>query len=113
MKCKLYENILDTVGDTPMVKLNRVTKDIQSNIFAKLEFFNPTGSSKDRIAKYLVEKAIVKGNIKKGTPLIEKTSGNTGIALAMVAAQKECQLKVVLKDYIVQEKISQLNTMVT
>lgn len=111
MKCKLYDNILDTVGHTPIVKLNKVTKDIQSNIYAKLEFFNPTGSSKDRIAKHLVEKALERGSIKKGQALIEKSSGNTGIALAMAASQNECKLKVVLKDYIAQEKITLLEAM--
>lgn len=80
------QNILDTIGNTPIIKLQKVAKNIQSEIYVKLEFMNPGGSIKDRIGKYMLEKAIKRGELKPGGTIIEGTSGNTGVGLAMYAA---------------------------
>ena len=104
----VYENILDVVGNTPMVKLQKITAGNGINIFAKLEFMNPMGSVKDRAAKYMIEKAEADGRIKNGQLIIENSSGNTALGLAMVAIQKGYRLKVVVRDRISVEKINQL-----
>ena len=85
---KIYNNIVETVGRTPLVKLNRVTEGLDATIALKCEFFNPLGSVKDRIGMAMIEDAEKRGVLKKGTTIIEPTSGNTGIALAFVAAAK-------------------------
>ena len=84
----VYEKITDLVGGTPIVKLNNYSKEkgLESNILAKLEYFNPAGSVKDRIAKSIIEDALEKGKVNKDTVIIEPTSGNTGIGLSSVAA---------------------------
>lgn len=107
----VYENILDVVGNTPMVKLQKVTAGIRSEIFAKLEFMNPMGSVKDRAAKYMIEKAEEDGRIKGGQLIIENSSGNTALGLALVAIQKGYRLKVVVRDRISKEKIHQLEAL--
>jgi cysteine synthase len=83
-----YESILDTIGHTPMVKLNRLAKSLKPTILAKLEFMNPGGSIKDRIALSMIEHAEKNGLIKPGGTIIEWTAGNTGIGLALVANVK-------------------------
>jgi cysteine synthase A len=88
----IYNNIVETVGRTPLVKLNRVTEGLPATIALKCEFFNPLGSVKDRIGMAMIEDAEAKGLITKDTVLVEPTSGNTGIALAFVAAAKGYQL---------------------
>jgi cysteine synthase len=85
---RIYNNIVETVGHTPLVKLNKVTAGVDATILLKCEFFNPLGSVKDRIGMAMIEDAEKKGILKKGTTIIEPTSGNTGIALAFVAAAK-------------------------
>ncbi len=85
---KLYNNIVETVGRTPLVKLNRVTAGLDATIALKCEFFNPLGSVKDRIGMAMIEDAEQSGVLTKDTVIIEPTSGNTGIALAFVAAAK-------------------------
>src|SRR6187397_1724673 len=85
---KLFNNIVETVGRTPLVKLNRVTAGLDATIALKCEFFNPLGSVKDRIGMAMIEDAEKRGVLKKDTVIIEPTSGNTGIALAFVAAAK-------------------------
>lgn len=87
---KVYESILDLVGKTPVLKANNFIKanNVNANILAKLEYFNPAGSIKDRIAKAMIEDAEKKGILKEGATIIEPTSGNTGIGLALVAAAK-------------------------
>lgn len=85
---RIYNDIVETVGRTPLVKLNKVTAGIDATILLKCEFFNPLGSVKDRIGKAMIEDAEKKGILKKGATIIEPTSGNTGIALAFVAAAK-------------------------
>ena len=85
---KIYTNIIDTVGHTPLVELTKIEKqfNLKGKIYAKVEFFNPGGSIKDRIAKAMLLDALEKGTINKDTVVIEPTSGNTGIGLAMVCA---------------------------
>ena len=83
----IYESILDTIGDTPVVRLHRVVPD-DVEIYAKVEAFNPAGSVKDRLAFAIIDDAERRGTIKPGQTIVEATSGNTGIALAMVAAAK-------------------------
>ena len=85
---RIYNNIVETVGRTPLVKLNKVTDGVDATILLKCEFFNPLGSVKDRIGMAMIEDAERRGVLKKETTIIEPTSGNTGIALAFVAAAK-------------------------
>jgi len=89
---RIYNNIVETVGRTPLVRLNKVTQGIDATILLKCEFFNPLGSVKDRIGAAMIEDAEKKGILKKETTIIEPTSGNTGIALAFVAAAKGYKL---------------------
>ncbi len=88
----IYENITQLIGKTPLVKLNKLTKGIDAEVLAKVEYFNPGGSIKDRIALNMIEAAEKEGKIKEGTLIIEPTSGNTGVGLAMVAAAKGYKL---------------------
>src|SRR5258707_13167597 len=89
---RIYNNIVETVGHTPLVKLNKVTDGLPATILLKCEFFHPLGSVKDRIGMAMIEDAERRGVLKKETVIIEPTSGNTGIALAFVAAAKGYQL---------------------
>jgi cysteine synthase A len=89
---RIYNNIVETVGRTPLVKLNKVTAGVEATVLLKCEFFNPLGSVKDRIGMAMIEDAEKRGILKKDTVIIEPTSGNTGIALAFVAAAKGYQL---------------------
>src|SRR5258706_1096141 len=89
---RIYNNIIETVGRTPLVKLNKVIAGAGATILLKCEFFNPLGSVKDRIGMSMIEDAEKRGVLKKDTIIIEPTSGNTGIALAFVAAAKGYQL---------------------
>ncbi|MFH1214552.1 MAG: cysteine synthase A, partial [Candidatus Neomarinimicrobiota bacterium] len=84
----IHSDILTTIGKTPLVRINRLTLGTSAGILAKLEFFNPGGSVKDRIALNMIETAERQGTLKKGMTIVEPTSGNTGIGLAMVAAAK-------------------------
>ena len=99
-----YDSILDTIGNTPLVELKSFSPRPGVQIFAKLEGFNPSGSVKDRIAKLMVEEAEASGNIKPGSILLEPTSGNTGIALAMIARVKGYQFTAVMPDNVTQER---------
>ena len=87
---KVYNKITDIIGNTPLLKLSNYIEDnkLEADIFAKLEYFNPAGSVKDRIAKAMIDEAEAKGIIKSGAVIIEPTSGNTGIGLASVAASR-------------------------
>lgn len=89
---RIYNNIVETVGRTPLVRLNKVTAGVDATILLKCEFFNPLGSVKDRIGMAMIEEAEKRGTLKKDTTIIEPTSGNTGIALAFVAAAKGYKL---------------------
>jgi len=97
---RVYDSITDTIGDTPIVRLNRLPQlqGVKANILAKLEFFNPIGSVKDRIGVSMIEALEAEGKVGPDTVLIEPTSGNTGIALAFVAAARGYRLILVMPD---------------
>ncbi|MCX7797509.1 MAG: cysteine synthase family protein [Melioribacter sp.] len=106
-----YNSILDAIGRTPIVKLGNISKGLKATIYAKLEFMNPGGSVKDRIAKYMIEKAEREGKIKPGDTIIENSSGNTAMGLAIVCRQKGYKLKVVIRDTTSKEKIKMLEVL--
>ncbi|WP_366922606.1 cysteine synthase A [Metallumcola ferriviriculae] len=95
---RVVNNIADLIGRTPVVKLNKLTPDNAAEVYVKLESFNPGGSVKDRISINMIEAAEKDGRLKPGTTIVEPTSGNTGIGLAMVAAAKGYRLLVVMPD---------------
>lgn len=95
---RIYEDLTKTVGNTPLVKLNRVTKGLEATVLAKLESFNPLSSVKDRIGVSMIEAAEKAGHIKEDTIILEPTSGNTGIALAFVSAAKGYRLTLVMPE---------------
>ncbi|MDC1174045.1 pyridoxal-phosphate dependent enzyme [Bacteriovoracaceae bacterium] len=101
-------NVLKAIGGTPIVKLNHIGSDIESDIYVKLEFMNPGGSIKDRIGAYMLDEAIKDGTLKPGGTIIEGTSGNTGVGLAMWAAVHGYKCIFVLADKQSQEKIDNL-----
>jgi len=104
----VYESVIDAIGNTPIVRLNKVAAGTKANVFAKLEFTNPGGSVKDRIGWYLIEDAEQRGTLKPGGTIIEGTSGNTGVGLAIAAAIKGYQCMFILPDKMSQEKIKHL-----
>lgn len=101
---RVYDNILQTMGDTPLVRLNSVTLGLKATVYAKLEMFNPGGSVKDRIALKIIEEAERRGDLKPGGTIVEGTSGNTGAGLAMVAALRGYKTIFVLPDKQSEEK---------
>ena len=105
---KVYHSIKDVIGNTPIVKLNFLTRRLKANIFVKLEYLNPGGSVKDRIALYMIEKAEREGKIKPGDTILENSSGNTATGLAIICNQKGYKLKLVLRDTISKEKLRML-----
>ena len=100
----IHDTILDTIGNTPVVKINKVAKELDCNLFAKCEFFNPAGSVKDRIGWRMVEDAEKSGRIKPGETLIEPTSGNTGQGIALAAAVKGYKCIITMPEKMSQEK---------
>jgi cysteine synthase A len=99
-----YNNIIETIGNTPLIKLNRITENVTPNIYAKCEFFNPGGSVKDRISMSMIEKAEQESIINKDTVIVEPTSGNTGIGLAMVCAVKGYKLILTMPESMTVER---------
>ncbi len=99
-----FGNIVESIGNTPLVELPRLTPKPEVRIYAKLEGHNPTGSVKDRVAKSMIEAAEAEGAIEPGHTILEPTSGNTGIALAMICRRKGYPLKVVMPDNVTEER---------
>jgi len=100
----IYNSILDTIGDTPIVKINKIGQNLRCNLYAKCEYFNPAGSVKDRIGWKMVEDAEKSGRIKPGDTLIEPTSGNTGQGIALAAAVKGYKCIITMPEKMSQEK---------
>ncbi|MGH9772920.1 MAG: pyridoxal-phosphate dependent enzyme [Candidatus Acidiferrales bacterium] len=105
MKCN---NILETIGGTPLIRLNRVTKDLHAEVYVKAEYLNPGGSVKDRVAVSMIDEAERKGLLKPGGTIIEGTSGNTGVGLALVAAVRGYKVVFTITDKQSREKIDLL-----
>lgn len=100
----IYKNILQTIGNTPMVKINKLNPNPKVEIYAKIEGANPGGSIKDRIALKMIEQAEAEGKLDKGKTIIEATSGNTGIALAMIATVKGYKAEIVMSEAVSVER---------
>ena len=107
-KIKFYNNVLETIGNTPLIKLNKINKGLKPLIFVKMETFNPGGSVKDRIGVEIVEDAERTGKLKPGGTIIESTSGNTGMGLALAAAVKGYKTVFTMPDKMSQEKVMNL-----
>ncbi|MCU6204614.1 pyridoxal-phosphate dependent enzyme, partial [Enterobacter cloacae] len=105
---RVVNNIADLIGDTPLLKLNRVTPQGGADIYLKLEQFNPSGSVKDRAAYNMMVQAEKDGLLKDGSTIIEPTSGNTGIGIAMNAAARGYKAILVMPDTMTQERINLL-----
>ncbi|HHM01970.1 MAG TPA: cysteine synthase [Caldithrix abyssi] len=103
---QVYDNILDAIGNTPIVKLNRMVPENGPNVYVKLEYLNPAGSIKDRIARHIIRRAEEKGDLKPGGTIVENTSGNTGAGLAMVAAVRGYDAIFTIPDKMSSEKIN-------
>lgn len=107
----VYDNVLGLVGNTPLIKLNKIVSKFQGSFFAKVEGFNPGHSTKDRIALYIIEKAEKKGILKPGDTIIETTSGNTGFSIAMVSIIKGYKCILAVSSKSSPDKIDMLKTM--
>ncbi len=101
---KLYNNITEVVGNTPLVRINRITDGAAAHVYAKLEFYNPTSTVKDRIGIAMVDAAEKSGELKAGGTIVEATSGNTGIALAMVGAARGYKVILTMPDSMSKER---------
>jgi cysteine synthase A len=101
---KIFANVQGTIGGTPLVALNRITRGLDAQILAKLEFFNPLGSVKDRIAAAMIDAAEAAGRIGPNTLIVEPTSGNTGIALAFICAAKGYRLRLTMPETMSVER---------
>src|SRR6476659_10579802 len=99
-----FGNVVESIGNTPLVELPKLSPKPEVRIYAKLEGRNPTGSVKDRVAKSMIEAAEAAGAIQPGQTILEPTSGNTGISLAMICSRKGYPLKVVMPDNVTQER---------
>ena len=110
---RIYNNVVDAIGQTPMIRLNKIPADhgIKCQIYAKCDYLNPGGSSKDRICFYMITAAEREGQIKPGDTIVESTSGNTGIGLALVALVRGYKLITTIPDKMSKEKINTLKAM--
>ncbi len=106
-----YNNVLELIGNTPLIKLNKVTEELEGNFYAKVEAFNPGHSSKDRIALYIIEEAERKGILSPGDTIIETTSGNTGFSLAMVSIIKGYNCILAVSSKSSKDKIDMLRSL--
>ncbi|MEM6964339.1 MAG: cysteine synthase family protein [Bacteroidota bacterium] len=106
-----YRNVLKSIGNTPLVKLRHLSKSLHTNIYAKLECFNPGLSAKDRIAAYMIEQAERNGQLEPGGTVIDATSGNTGLALAMICGIKGYRCVLTVADKASKEKVNALKAM--
>ena len=104
----IYKNVLELIGNTPMVKINFLNDKKNVNIYAKLEGSNPGGSIKDRIALKMIQQAEKEGKLKKGKTIIEPTSGNTGIGLAMIGAIKGYKVEIVMSRAVSVERVKMI-----
>lgn len=100
----IKENILKTIGNTPLVRINKLNPNKNTTMYAKVEGFNPTGSIKDRIALSMIQQAEDEGTLTKGKTIIEPTSGNTGVALAMIGAIKGYEVEIVMSESVSVER---------
>ncbi len=100
----MNEDILQTIGDTPLVRINRLNPNRNATIYAKLEGLNPTGSIKDRIALSMIQQAETEGKLTKGKTIIEPTSGNTGVSLAMIGKVKGYEVEIIMSDAVSVER---------
>ena len=100
----MYDDILQTIGNTPMVRINRLNHNKNTTIYAKLEGLNPSGSIKDRIALSMLQQAEISGKLKKGKTIIEPTSGNTGVALAMIGSLRGYEVEIVMSSAVSVER---------
>src|ERR671933_490068 len=105
---KIYDDIIGVIGNTPLVRLNKVTRGIKATVLAKCEFLNPGGSVKDRIGLAMIEAAEQEGKLKVGGTIVEGTSGNTGVGLAIAAAIKGYRCIFVMPDKMSDEKVALL-----
>ena len=101
---RIHDSILDTIGDTPLVRLNRIVPDGAAEVVVKLDWFNPGGSVKDRIGWSMIDQAERRGELRPGMTILEATSGNTGIGLALAAAAKGYELVIVMPETMSQER---------
>lgn len=108
---RVYDRISDAVGLTPLVRLGRSVAGLPCQVFAKIEFMNPTGSAKDRIARHLVTKALETGRLRKGDVLVENSSGNTAMGLAMMAILEDLRCRIVVRRQTSREKLDCLRAM--
>ncbi|GGW88212.1 cysteine synthase family protein [Salegentibacter mishustinae] len=108
---QVYDNVLQLIGNTPLIKLNKITQKFKGEFFAKVEAFNPGHSAKDRIALYIIEEAERKGILKPGSTIIETTSGNTGFSIAMVSVIKGYECILAVSSKASRDKIDMLRTM--
>lgn len=105
---KIYDNITEVFGNTPLVRLNRIMDGAKAEVLAKLEFYNPTSTVKDRIGIAMIDAAEASGQLKPGGSIVEATSGNTGIALAMVGAARGYRVILTMPDSMSKERRSLL-----
>ena len=104
----IFDNILQTIGNTPLVRINHLNPNPNVTIAAKIEGFNPSGSIKDRIALKMIEQAEAEGILAKGKTIIEPTSGNTGIGLAMIGKIKGYEVEIVISRAVSEERIKMI-----
>jgi cysteine synthase B len=106
----IYENILQTIGNTPLIRINKLNPNSNASIYAKIEGSNPTGSIKDRIALKMIEQAEAEGSLVKGKTIIEPTSGNTGIGLAMIGVVKGYRVEIIMSQAVSVERIRMIES---